>query len=93
MVGAPPSISGRHSVWLYFHHPGIPVTPSPPHRGRSGFWWGALLVLSAVLGAAWLADSMSDRGLITTPAMDPSTPSMPGMDHETMPGMSGSPSP
>lgn len=65
------------------------MTPPPPRRGRSSFWLGALLVLAAVLGAAWLAGSLSDRGLTGNPAMNPGMPPMPGMGQQTMPGMGG----
>lgn len=64
------------------------MTPTPQSRRiRSTFWLGALLVLAVLVGSAWLAGSLSDRSLITAPAMDPSLPSMPGIDHENMPGV------
>lgn len=91
--GSPHAYTHIRCLFHSSSQPGTAVTPSPSRRRRSSFWLGALLVLAAVLGAAWLANSMSDRGLITTPAMDPRMPPMPGMDHETMPGMRGGASP
>ncbi|WP_216329211.1 hypothetical protein [Deinococcus aestuarii] len=67
------------------------MTSPRPRRRRGGPWLAAALVLAAVLGAAWLAQSLSDRGLTGNPAMNPAMPSMPGMDHENMPGMDGAP--
>ncbi|BDP44548.1 hypothetical protein DAETH_45170 (plasmid) [Deinococcus aetherius] len=66
------------------------MTSPRPRRGRSGAWLAAALLLATVLGAAWLARSMSDRGLTGNPAMNPG---MPGMSQQNMPGMGGAPAP
>ncbi|WP_272976218.1 hypothetical protein [Deinococcus geothermalis] len=64
------------------------MTPPPrPRRARSTFWLGALLLLAVILGSAWLARSLSDRGLSGNPAMNPGMPPMPGMTQQDMPGM------
>ncbi|GGM60453.1 hypothetical protein GCM10008956_40200 [Deinococcus arenae] len=62
------------------------VTPPSPRRRKSGFWLGALLVLVVVMGAVWLAGSLSDQGLKGNPAMNPGTPPMSGME-QNMPDM------
>lgn len=67
------------------------MTPPPRRpRPRSTFWLGALLVLAVTLGSAWLARSLSDRGLTGNPAMNPAMPPMPGMTRQDSPGMGGS---
>lgn len=69
------------------------MTPPPPRRrARSTFWLGALLVLTVILGSAWLARSLSDRGLTGNPAMNPGMPGM-NMDQPSMPGMGDSTQP